>query len=189
MAEALFLDRDGVINADSRDFIKSIAEWIPLPGSLHAIARLCEAGYRIVVVTNQSGIARGLFGESVLEEIHAHMNREIEAVGGRLAGIYYCPHGPDEGCGCRKPAPGLIHRACADLGLEAELAPLIGDRVTDVAAARAAGCRPILVRSGLQGPDDIDDAAWREVEIFEDLAEAAQALICHGRHPSNEPGR
>lgn len=173
----LFLDRDGVINADSPDFIRSVADWAPLPGSLEAIARATRAGFAVVVVTNQSGIARGLYSEADLETIHAEMHRRVEGLGGRLAGIFHCPHAPGAGCSCRKPEPGLIERACRTLGLEAKGAPLIGDRESDLEAARRAGCRPILVRR--------EDAAGARlavndssaVAVHPDLASAVDALI------------
>lgn len=177
MTPVLFLDRDGVINADSRHFIKSVAEWQPLPGSLEAIARLSQAGYRIVVITNQSGIARGLFDEQSLAEIHEAMTREIAGAGGQLAGIYSCPHAPEAGCPCRKPRPGLIERACRELGIDARGVPLVGDRWSDVLAARRAGCRPILVRTGLEAPRGSESEEWRDVPIFRDLAEVATALL------------
>jgi D-glycero-D-manno-heptose 1,7-bisphosphate phosphatase len=181
VAQALFLDRDGVINADSRDFIKTVAEWVPLPGSLGAIARLCDAGFCIVVITNQSGIARGLFDEATLAEIHEHMSRQIEEAGGKLSGIYHCPHAPNEGCGCRKPKTGLIERACVELGIESSNAPMIGDRMTDLLAARASGCRPILLRSGFEISREVENPEWRDVKIYRDLADAANALLAESR--------
>lgn len=177
LAETLFLDRDGVINEDSPDFIKSVDEWVPIPGSLDAIARLTAADFRIVVVTNQSGIARGLLSDTILTAIHQRMIEEIRAFGGRLAGVYFCPHGPEDGCDCRKPRPGLIDRACRDLGLEARDAPLIGDRMSDLCAARAAGCRPIFVRNGCRMPARLTEEAWRDIEIHDDLAAVADRLL------------
>lgn len=177
MAPILFLDRDGVINADSPDFIKSVDEWQPLPGSLEAIARLNRAGFEIVVITNQSGIARGLFDESALGEIHTEMSRCVELAGGRLAGIYYCPHAPEDGCACRKPMPGLIEQACAQLEVQAQGVPFIGDRLSDLVAARRAGCTPILVRSGLETPTDLEAGEWENVPVHRNLAEAADALL------------
>ena len=177
MPGMLFLDRDGVINTDSPEYIKSIEEWLPIAGSLDAIARLCSAGFRIVVVTNQSGIARGLYDERTLSEIHAHMTKEVESAGGRLAGIYHCPHGPDVGCACRKPATGLIDRACAELGCSARGAPLIGDRLSDLRAARAAGCRPVLIGNEASISSGEPDEQWSDVVVYQDLARAASALI------------
>jgi D-glycero-D-manno-heptose 1,7-bisphosphate phosphatase len=189
VAGPVFLDRDGVINVDSREFIKSVAEWVPLPGALEAIARLCEAGYQVVVLTNQSGIARGLLSESTLGQIHQRMCREVEAAGGRLAGVYHCPHAPDDDCGCRKPETGLIDRACAELGFEVRSAPLVGDRSSDLEAARRAGCRPILLRSGIEGPEASEYRAGGDAEIYQDLAEAATVLVAEAGWAKKRGGR
>jgi D-glycero-D-manno-heptose 1,7-bisphosphate phosphatase len=164
------LDRDGVINADSDEYIKSVAEWRALPGSLEAIARLSAAGFTIGVITNQSGIGRGLFNEATLAAIHAHMRRAVEAAGGRIDAIHYCPHLPGAGCDCRKPKPGLLHTAAAALGADLRNAPFIGDKLSDVAAARAVGARPILVGERV-------GETPAGVERFADLAAAADALI------------
>ena len=142
------LDRDGVINLDSDEYIKSPAEWRAIPGSMDAMARLHKAGYRIAVATNQSGIGRGLFTERTLEAINDLMTREVEAAGGALDGIYYCPHRPEQGCSCRKPAPGLLERIARDLGESLRGVPVIGDKLSDLQAARAVRARPILVRTG-----------------------------------------
>lgn len=167
----VFLDRDGVINVDSTEYIKSAAEWVPLPGSLEAIAALTRAGFRVVVISNQSGIGRGLFTEAALEEIHAAMRAAVRAAGGELAGIYFCPHRPGDGCRCRKPAPGMLEDAAADFGVALDGVPFIGDKESDVGAALAVGARPVFVgsREGEVVPDGI--------ERFPDLATAAAALI------------
>jgi D-glycero-D-manno-heptose 1,7-bisphosphate phosphatase len=176
----VLLDRDGVINVDSDDYIKSPDEWRPLPGSLEAIARLNAHGFEIVVVSNQSGIGRGLFSEATLAAIHSKMRAAIERAGGALLGIYYCPHRPDEGCRCRKPAPGLLERIEIDFGCSLENTPFIGDKRSDVEAALAVGARPILVGSGQRsGPGETGGrtAAGRVVEVYADLAEAAARLV------------
>ena len=108
MNKLVILDRDGVINQDSDAYVKSVDEWIPIPGSAAAIARLHKAGYRVVIATNQSGLARGYFDRTELDAMHAKMTELIEAEGGKLDGIFFCPHGPEDNCGCRKPLPGLI---------------------------------------------------------------------------------
>jgi D-glycero-D-manno-heptose 1,7-bisphosphate phosphatase len=174
-APLVFLDRDGVINRDSDEYIKSVEEWEPLPGSLEAIAALTGAGFRSVVISNQSGVGRGLFSENTLADIHAAMRRAVEAAGGRLQAIYYCPHRPDEGCDCRKPKPGLLRRAAQELGCALRDVPFIGDKASDVAAALAVGARPIAVgsRPGQTCP--------RGVERYADLAEAAAALLAERR--------
>jgi D-glycero-D-manno-heptose 1,7-bisphosphate phosphatase len=167
----VLIDRDGVINRDSDQYIKSVAEWQPLPGSLEAIRDLTAAGFEVAVVTNQSGIGRGLFSEPTLHAIHAEMQRAIEAVGGRLAGVFYCPHRPDAGCDCRKPAPGLLLEAALAFGVSLDGVAFIGDKLSDVEAANAAGARPIVVG------DRIPAGALVNVERYPDLAFAAHALI------------
>ncbi len=178
----VLLDRDGVINEDSAAFIKSVDEWRPIPGSLDAIAALHHAGCRIAVVTNQSGVARGLLSEATLRDINAHMLRVIRAAGGDLAGIYYCPHGPEEECECRKPRVGLVRRLERELGIGAAGVPLIGDKRSDVDLAVAVGARPVLV---LTGGGTVTAAALqdRSVEIFPDLRAAAAALLAPGLSP------
>jgi D-glycero-D-manno-heptose 1,7-bisphosphate phosphatase len=176
----VMLDRDGVINYDSPDYVKSPAEWRPLPGSLEAIAALTRAGFAVFVVTNQSGVARGLFGPATLEAIHAKMTGAVWSAGGALAGIYHCPHAPDAGCDCRKPAAGLLRKLAADHGVALAGAPLIGDKVSDLEAAAAVAARPILVRSG-QGERAVATARVRGWEVFDDLAAAAATLVAEGR--------
>lgn len=172
--DVVVLDRDGVINEDSAEYIKSVAEWRPIPGSLEAIARLTANGTRVVVVTNQAGLARGLFDQAALDRIHEHMRRAVRDVGGEIAGIYYCPHHPDTGCDCRKPRPGLLRQAERDLGVALEGVPFVGDKPSDVQAARAVGARPILVRTGQASADTL---AANDVEVFDDLAAAVTALL------------
>lgn len=142
------LDRDGVINQDSHAFIKSPEEWIALPGSLDAIARLTEAGWRVVVASNQSGIARGLFSMDTLNAIHSKMRRELAQAGGNIDAIFICPHGPDEGCNCRKPAPGLFLDIARRYDLNLADVPAAGDSLRDLQAAYAVGCTPYLVLTG-----------------------------------------
>lgn len=172
----MLLDRDGVVNYDSDEYVKSPDEWRPVPASIAAIGRLGAAGIGIVVVTNQSGIGRGLFDERALAAIHAKMRRAIEAGGGRLEGVYHCPHRPDAGCDCRKPKTGLLVRIAADLGRPLAGVPMIGDKSTDCEAAAAAGARPILVGServdGFVPPRP--DAGF---ECYRDLGAAVDALL------------
>jgi D-glycero-D-manno-heptose 1,7-bisphosphate phosphatase len=170
------LDRDGVINEDSQGYVKSVAEWRPIPGSLEAIARLCEAGISVVVVSNQSGLARGLFDRAALDAIHEEMIRQVEAAGGQLAGLFICPHGPDEGCDCRKPQPGLLRQVEAELGVSVEGVPLVGDKPSDLQLARVAGCKPILVRTG-KGLATEQEADLVGVRVFDDLASVAEVLV------------
>ncbi len=170
------LDRDGVINEDSNEHVKSVAEWRPISGSLEAIARLCQAGFAVVVVTNQSGLARGLFDRAALDAIHEAMNRQVEAAGGRIAGLFICPHAPGEGCDCRKPRPGLLRQVEAELGASVLDAPLIGDKPSDLQLARVAGCLPILVRTG-KGLSTEREADLAGVLVFDDLCAAADHLV------------
>jgi D-glycero-D-manno-heptose 1,7-bisphosphate phosphatase len=176
----VLLDRDGVINEDSGEFIKSVAEWRPIPGSLEAIADFHRAGFRVVVVTNQSGVGRGLFTEAGLLDIHRHMRDAVERAGGALAGIYHCPHTPDAGCDCRKPRVGLLRRVERELTCSLERAPFIGDRSSDVDAAELVGARPILVRTGT-GAATAEALRGRAIEVFDDLRCAAHALIAEGK--------
>ncbi len=168
----LLLDRDGVINRDSRNFIRSAQDWQPLPGSLDAIVRAQRAGYRVIVVSNQSGIARGLLKVADLNAIHRALQDELERRGGRIDAFFYCPHGPDEGCECRKPGPGLLRALSARLGIDLAGIPFIGDRASDALAAREVGARPLLVRSGIE-PPPADTGA----EVYDDLAAAVDALL------------
>jgi D-glycero-D-manno-heptose 1,7-bisphosphate phosphatase len=172
----VILDRDGVVNEDSSDYVKSPAEWKALAGSLEAIADLYRGGCDVVVVTNQSGIGRGLFSRADLEAIHAAMIDAVRGAGGRLAGIYFCPHRPDEGCTCRKPASGLLEQVSQDFGRPLSGVPLVGDKLSDVLAAEAVGARPICVETGLHA-EDCSRARARGVETFPSLREAADALL------------
>ncbi len=169
------LDRDGVINRDSADFIKCADEWQALPGSLAAIARLCRAGYRVVIASNQSGVGRGLITPAALAEIDARMRAAIESSGGRLAGVWYCPHRPDAGCACRKPRPGLLEQIGAHFGCPMTGVPVVGDSLRDIEAARAVGARPILVRTGNGARSEAQRGEG--VIVCDDLAAVAD-LLC-----------
>ena len=144
----IILDRDGPINHDSDEYIKSPEEWLPLPGALEAISRMNHAGYHVVIVTNQSGLGRGLMDVAALNGIHKRMLKQLAAVGGRIDAIFYCPHSPADGCTCRKPMPGLIDQVAERFGLEIQGVPFVGDTLTDMQAAVAAGCSPHLVLTG-----------------------------------------
>lgn len=173
----VILDRDGVINEDSDDYIKSPAEWIAIPGSLEAISRLTQAGWRVAVATNQSGLARGLYDAETLEAIHRKMLAAIEGAGGRIDLLVHCPHGPADGCDCRKPRPGLYLRIGESLGLELTGVPVIGDSLRDLQAAEAVGARPILVLTG-KGRKTLAQLAGRtDIPVYANLAEAVAALL------------
>lgn len=144
----VILDRDGTINVDSDEFIKSPDEWLPLPGALEAIARLNHAGWHVAVASNQSGLGRGLFDVGALNAIHAKMHKALAAYGGRIDAVFYCPHSPDEGCNCRKPASGLFEQIAERFGVDLRLTPVVGDTVRDLQAGSRVGCPPHLVLTG-----------------------------------------
>ena len=172
----VILDRDGTINQDSDQYIKSPAEWKPIPGSLEGIARLTQGGWRIAVATNQSGISRGLFDMSTLNAIHAEMHRAVGQVGGRIDAIFFCPHAADSNCECRKPKPGLLREIASRFGVELDGVPMIGDSLRDVAAAAAAGAQPWLVLTG-NGKKTRDAGGLPPgTEIAADLAAIAARL-------------
>ncbi len=173
----IILDRDGVINHDSDDFIRSPAEWEPIPGSLEAIARLNQAGYRVVVLTNQSGIAREFLDIETLALIHNKMRRMLAQVGGKLEAVLFCPHGPDEGCVCRKPKTGLFDDLTQRLRVSLKQVPAVGDSLRDLKAAKAAGARPILVKTGKGERTLAAGNLPRGVSVYDDLAAVADALL------------
>lgn len=178
----IILDRDGVINQDSDDYIKSAEEFIPLPGSLDAIARLHRAGYTIVVATNQSGIARGYFDVDTLNRMHEKLYQLLAAKGGQIDGIFYCPHGPDDICGCRKPKPGLLLDIKARFNTAMQDVPAVGDSLRDLQAARSVGAKPVLVRTGkgertLAGGEGLDG-----VPVYDDLASYVDELLIQEQH-------
>ncbi len=179
--EAVLLDRDGVINFDSPDYILSPEAWQPIPGSLEAIARLTRAEVPVAIVSNQSALGRGMLDETTFQAIVAKMMTAIEAAGGRIAHLAWCPHAPEDGCDCRKPKPGLVHQALAALNLQPSPGVwFIGDSLRDVQAALAAGVRPALVRTGYGDAADIlarARALAPDIHAWPDLAAAVDALL------------
>lgn len=173
----IILDRDGVINQDSDEFIKSVDEFIPLPGSLEAIARLNQAGYRVAVATNQSGIARGLYDLATLNAMHDKLRRLLNQHGGQIDIIAYCPHGPDDGCDCRKPKPGMYLEIASRMELSLEDIPVIGDSLRDLQAALAVQAKPILVRTGKGERTLAKGEGLDGVPVYDDLAAAVNALL------------
>ena len=165
----VMLDRDGTINADSDDYIKSAEEWQPLPGALEAVARLNHAGWHVVVVTNQSGLGRGLFDMAALNAMHEKMNRLLAAQGGRVDAVFFCPHTPEDGCRCRKPLPGLYLQIGERYGIDLKGVPAVGDSLRDLQAGAAAGCAPHLVLTG-------SASAYRQTGL---PAEAPAATVVH----------
>jgi D-glycero-D-manno-heptose 1,7-bisphosphate phosphatase len=173
------LDRDGVINHESDAFIKSPGEWIPIDGSIEAIGLLSQNGFTVAVASNQSGIGRKLLDRRTLDAIHRKMRRAVNAAGGSVDRIVYCPHLPGDGCDCRKPLPGLLLRLARHYGVSMKGVPVVGDSERDLAAARAVDARPILVLTGngLKTRDELDRRGV-PVECHQDLLSAAEALVC-----------
>jgi len=174
---AIFLDRDGTL-IEERHYLSEPSQVALLPGSAEALAALTREGYALVIVTNQSGIGRGLFTEDQLRDVHRHLTDTLAARDVRLDGIYHCPHAPADPCPCRKPEPGLVHQACLDLDLDLSESFVIGDKPADVALAVRVGCRPILVRTGygeasMTDPEIVASRAY----IALDLAEAARYVL------------
>jgi D-glycero-D-manno-heptose 1,7-bisphosphate phosphatase len=173
----IILDRDGVINYDSDQFIKSPDEWRPIPGSLEAIARLNHAGFRVVVATNQSGLGRGLFDMETMVAINEKLHKSLAHVGGRIDAVFYCPHAADSDCECRKPKPGLLMEIGQRFGVDLTGVPCVGDSLRDLQAAQAVGAQPILVLSG-KGEKTLREGSFpSNTVIFPDLAFAAAALL------------
>ena len=173
----IILDRDGVINFDSDHFIKSPDEWKPIPGSLEAIGRLTREGWRVVVATNQSGLARGLFEMATLNAIHAKMHRAVAQAGGRIEAVFYCPHAADMNCGCRKPKPGLFTEIAARYSRDLNDVPAVGDSLRDLLAAATVGARPLLVRTG-KGERTLAAGGMPEnTPVYSDLSDAVDHLL------------
>ncbi len=173
----VILDRDGVINRDSATFIKNPNEWIPIPGSLEAIAQLNQHGYRVAVATNQSGIARGYFDMATLNAIHDKMHKALAQVGGRIDAVFYCPHAADDHCACRKPNTGMIEEIGRRFNIELTKVPGVGDALRDLQAFDKAGCQPYLVRTG-KGEEtyNLADVPMNTI-VVADLAAAVQDII------------
>jgi D-glycero-D-manno-heptose 1,7-bisphosphate phosphatase len=172
----VILDRDGVINHDSAQFIKSPDEWKPIPGSLEAIARLNQAGFRVVLATNQSGVGRGLFDMATLNAIHAKMHKALSQFGGRLDALFICPHAADAGCNCRKPKPGLFEEISRRFNTQLSGVPAVGDSLRDLQAAAATGASPILVRTG-KGEKTLAEGNLPEnTRVYADLAAAVDYI-------------
>jgi D-glycero-D-manno-heptose 1,7-bisphosphate phosphatase len=183
---AVFLDRDGTINLD-HGYVFRAADFQFIVGAREAIRKLKDAGYLVIVVTNQAGIARGLYDEADLHELHRHLDRELATYGTAIDAYYYCPHHPEEGrepylrdCACRKPLPGMLLQAAADFSLKLDSSFLVGDKRSDIQAGVAAGCRSILVQTGYgSGPDDLPP----DIPQVADLMEAAHLILASAVHP------
>nr|WP_315465456.1 D-glycero-beta-D-manno-heptose 1,7-bisphosphate 7-phosphatase [uncultured Rhodoferax sp.] len=174
------LDRDGTINEDSAEYVKSPHEWRPLPGALEAIAKLNHAGWHVVVATNQSGLGRGLFDVAALNAMHAKMHTMLAAVGGKVDAIFYCPHAPDDQCRCRKPEPGLFEQISERFGIDLQGVPGVGDTPRDLFAGAAVGCEPHLVLTGKAFPlrgKPLPDNYPPGTRVHEDLMAFADYLV------------
>jgi D-glycero-D-manno-heptose 1,7-bisphosphate phosphatase len=172
----ILLDRDGVINHDSDAFIKSPDEWQPIEGSLEAIALLNLAGFKVIIVTNQSGVAKGLLDENMLANIHSKMIQLVNNKGGDIEAIYYCPHGADSDCECRKPKPGMLENFAKDFDVTLSTITVIGDSLRDLQAAEAVGAEPILVKTG-KGQITLLNNPDLNFLVFENLYDAAKHII------------
>lgn len=172
----IILDRDGVINEDSDAYIKSVQEWVPIPGSIEAIARMSKAGWAVAVATNQSGIARGYYSLATLEAMHAHLRALVERLGGELGLVVHCPHGPTEACTCRKPKPGMLQAIAQHYGVALDGVWFVGDSASDLAAAVAAGAQPVLVNTG-KGEKTAAGVLPSGTLEFNNLAAVAEALL------------
>ncbi len=182
----VILDRDGTINEDRDDYVKSPEEWVPIPGALEAIARLNHAGWHTVIATNQSGLGRGTFDMSTLNAMHVKMNQLLAKQGGRIDAVFFCPHAPDDGCSCRKPLPGLFEQIGERFGVALRDVPVVGDTLRDLQAGVAVGCEPHLVRTGKGARLDAAqlEALCAQVpgtQVHADLGAFAEALIRRGR--------
>jgi D-glycero-D-manno-heptose 1,7-bisphosphate phosphatase len=176
----VILDRDGVINQDSPEFIKAPEEWLPIKGSLEAIARLSQAGIDVVVITNQSGIGRGLLTANALGRIHVRMIDYVQQYGGKIQSIFFCPHHPEDGCECRKPKTGLYNELQARLSISFQDVYSVGDSLRDLQAARAAGATPVLVKTGngkTTAKQLAQDADWEATPIYDNLAGFVDAFL------------
>lgn len=179
MIKVIVLDRDGVINQDSPLYIKSPTEWHAIPGSLEAIAKLSQAGFKVVVATNQSGVARGYFTSQELKNIHQKMLDELASLGGQLDGIFVCPHGPQDNCLCRKPKPGLLLEIAQHFQVNPVEMLVVGDSMRDILAGQAAGCQVVLVETG-NGKEtlaEVDVKDLGDVQVFADLAACVDNLL------------
>ncbi|MBC7481723.1 MAG: D-glycero-beta-D-manno-heptose 1,7-bisphosphate 7-phosphatase [Rhizobacter sp.] len=189
----IILDRDGTINQDRDDYVKSPEEWIPIPGALEAIARLNHAGWHTVVATNQSGLGRGLFDMSTLNAMHVKMNQLLAKQGGRIDAVFFCPHAPAEACHCRKPMPGLFEQIGERFGVDLADVPVVGDTLRDLQAGVAVGCQPHLVRTGKGARLNADEItelcnAVPGTVLHADLAAFAEHLIQTERKGRAHPG-
>jgi D-glycero-D-manno-heptose 1,7-bisphosphate phosphatase len=187
IVKLVILGRDGILNQFRDDHVKAPEEWAPIPGALEAVARLNHAGWHAVLATNQSGIGRGMIDMASVNAVHAHMLRELMAVGGRLDAVFFCPHTPEDGCDCRKPLPGLMHEIGKRYGIDLTHVPMVGDTLRDLQAAQAAGCEPHLVLSGRAerlDPTQVQQLVDQvpDTRVHRDLEAFAEHLLSRPAH-------
>ncbi|NDC60668.1 MAG: D-glycero-beta-D-manno-heptose 1,7-bisphosphate 7-phosphatase [Betaproteobacteria bacterium] len=178
----VILDRDGTINQDSDDYVKTVDEWLPLPGAIDAMARLHHAGWHVVIATNQSGLGRGLFDVATLNQMHDKMNKLLALAGGRVDAIFYCPHTPDDHCQCRKPLPGLLEQIAERFGVHLSEVHVVGDSLRDAQAGAAVGCQTHLVRTGKSQAltsNQLPKGFPPDTRVHADLADFVEWLIDH----------
>lgn len=175
----IIIDRDGVINHDSDAYIKSEEEWQPIDGSLEAIARLNHGGYTVVVASNQSGLARGYFDIETLSAMHRKMDEMLSKVGGQVDAIFYCPHGPDDGCACRKPKPGMLLDIGQRFNVSLKDVVFVGDSISDIKAASNANAKSMLVRTGkgVKAEKILHAEGKTDIPVYDDLATAVTAIL------------
>ncbi len=185
----IILDRDGVLNHDSDAFIKSPQEWRPIPGSLEAVARLNQAGYRVVVATNQSGVARGLFSMATLNAIHQKMHDAAQQVGANFDAVFFCPHAADDNCDCRKPKPGMLHTVARRFETSLKGVPTVGDSLRDLQAGFVVGCVPYLVLTGKGETTRAKGGLPPGTTTHANLAAVVDLLLGAGDAPVSSTGR
>lgn len=175
----IILDRDGVINQDSDDYIKSPDEWVPIPGSLEAIAKLNHEGYTVAIASNQSGLARGYFDLKTLSAMHRKMETLLSDLGGQIDALFFCPHAPQDGCECRKPQPGMLHEIIERFQASKAKTIFIGDTIKDIKAAMAVGVKPVLVRTGKgeKTESQLSEYGFADIPVHHDLASAVDNIL------------
>ncbi len=177
MNKFIILDRDGVINEDSDNYIKSTDEWIPIAGSIEAINRLKKAGYRVAVATNQSGLARGFFDLKELQAMHDKMDRLLAQRGASVDGVFFCPHSPNDNCPCRKPKPGLLLQIAEQFSIDLKQTYFVGDSMVDIQAAKMAGARPVLVQTGKGLTTMAKLSGYENIPVYDNLSHFVRELL------------
>ena len=190
VVKLVILGRDGILNEFRDDHVKAPDEWFPVPGALEAVSRLNHAGWHVVLATNQSGIGRGMIDMASVNAVHAHLNKQLMAVGGRIDAVFFCPHTPEDLCDCRKPLPGLVRDIGKRYGIDLRQVPMVGDTLRDLQAAHAAGCEPHLIRSGRAAQLDLASVQAMldrvpGTRVHADLAEFAEYLLARGPQPAS----